>query len=140
MKIRTVLMVTLAAVFALPALACGPMISGGTSNINTGTGRTVSPERDHWARRRIKQLRAEMDAHRKADQTARTLDHILGVADNNAGRALFPEGASAAAQRRYMINRYEFLALKAELGKANAKDIAELRALQAALLTPYPSR
>jgi hypothetical protein len=37
-------------------------------------------------------------------------------------------------RRQYLINRYEFLALKTERGKATAKDIAELRALQNYLL------
>ena len=41
---------------------------------------------------------------------------------------------NSAERRQYYINRFEFLALKAERGKATAKDIAEMRALQHYLL------
>src|SRR6266481_477688 len=105
MKIRTVLIVALAAIFALPALACGP----GMSNNNTGTGGQMSSGRDSWTKKRIRHLKGEMEEQKKADRTARTLDRILGGADNNVGRVMFPQGASSAAQRQNMINRYEFL-------------------------------
>jgi hypothetical protein len=116
---------------SLPVFANGPMPA---DNSNSTSNSNMNPGRERWTRNRIKHLKHEMEEHRKADQTARNIDRILGGADENVGRVMFPQGASSAARRRYMINRYEFLALKAERGNASAKDIAEMRALRAALL------
>lgn len=75
-----------------------------------------------------------MDDYNKANTVAREMDRASGAVNNDAGRFFFPSGMSARAQRQHMINRYEFLALKAERGKASADDKAEMRALQHALL------
>jgi hypothetical protein len=131
MKRLTIAVVAIAIISSPSLFANGPMPADNNSSTSNSN---MSPGREQWTRRRIKHLKHEMDEHRKADQTARNIDRILGGADENVGRVMFPQGASSAARRRYMINRYEFLALKAERGNASAKDIAEMRALRAALL------
>jgi hypothetical protein len=71
-----------------------------------------------------------MDDYRKAQRTADNLGYATGEWVPQMHR-------NQAERRQYMINRYEFLALKAERGKASGKDIAELRALQNALLSGH---
>ncbi|HJT80331.1 MAG TPA: hypothetical protein VJ719_03960, partial [Chthoniobacterales bacterium] len=63
MKTRLVLVFSLTIVFALPCFANDPSMTGGggsNTNMNSGGGRQMSPGRDQWTRRRIKQLRRQM--------------------------------------------------------------------------------
>ena len=129
MNIRTTLIVISAVVGAYPALANGPMPGDSQAPNNNGSSQ-MSPERERWVRNRMKHLRDEMHEQQKADTIAREMDRLQAATNNNYGRFMFPEGASPAAQHQYMINRYEFLALKAERGKATPKERAEMRALQ----------
>ena len=132
MKVRTLLIAVLTALFGLPVFANGPMpgdpgMSGGNSTSNTNTGGQMHPGRERFTRRRIKHLRQEMDDYKKAQRTADQLGYATGEYVPQMHR-------NPAERRQYLINRYEFLALKAERGKATAKDIADLRALQNYLL------
>jgi hypothetical protein len=129
----TALIFSLLAFIAAPGFANGPMPgdSGMSSNSNTtvttGGGRQMSGGRDRFSRRRIKHLRQEMDDYRKAQRAADALGY-------GTGEYLPQMHRNPAERRQYMINRYEFLALKAERGRASAKDIAEMHALQHHLL------
>jgi hypothetical protein len=58
------------------------------------------------------------------------IDRILGAADNNTVWVVFPQGQSSAEHCQYMKARFEFLALKTEVGRASPKEISEMRALQ----------
>jgi|KBSMisStaDraftv2_1062788.scaffolds.fasta_scaffold119581_2 Ni/Co efflux regulator RcnB len=129
MKIRTALVVFAVAIFVTPAIACGPMggSTGGTTMTNNTGGRQMSQGRDQWSKKRIKHLRRQMDDYKKAQRTADGLGYATGEYVPQMHR-------NPAEQRQYYINRYEFLALKAERGKATQKDIAEMRALQHYLL------
>ncbi|MEP7016130.1 MAG: hypothetical protein ABI925_11875 [Verrucomicrobiota bacterium] len=123
MKIRVVLIVSLAALIALPAIACGP--SGGSSQ---NTGHSMSPGRKQWTKKRMKHLKQQMSDYNSAQKWSDGLGYATGEWVPQMHR-------NSAEHRRYMINRYEFLALKAEHGRASANDIAEMRGLQAALLS-----
>lgn len=128
MKIRVLLNVAFTGLFALPALANGPMPGDpGTSSSTSAQPNNMSPGRQRWTKRRMKHLRQQMTDYKKAQQTADALGYATGEYVPQLHR-------NPAEVRRHMINRYEFLALKAERGKASANDIAEMRALQAALL------
>ena len=129
MKMHCVLVVMLIGILAGPAFACGPTMngSGGGTMTNTGHPSNMSPGRERWTRKRIKHLRGQMDDYKKAQRTADGLGYATGE--------YVPQmHHNPAEQRQYYINRYEFLALKAERGKASAKDLAEMRALQNYLL------
>ena len=112
----------LALLIPLPAFANDPsMPSGGTS------GSQMNPGRDHYTRKRIKELKTQMTDYKKAQRAADTLGYATGEWVPQMHR-------NPAAYRQHLINRYEFLALKAERGKATSKDIAEMRALHNHLL------
>jgi hypothetical protein len=68
-----------------------------------------------------------MDDYKKAQRTADGLGYATGEYLPQMHR-------NSAEQRHHYINRYEFLALKRERGKATQKDVAEMRALQHYLL------
>lgn len=115
---RLLVIGALALLVSSPAFANDPsMPSGGQ----------MSPGRDHYTRKRIKELKQQMTDYKHAQRTADTLGYATGE--------YVPQmHHNAAAYRQHLINRYEFLALKAERGKATAKDVAEMHALQNALL------
>ena len=123
----------LALFLALPAFANGPMPSDQPTT-STSSGRPMSPGRKNWTKKRVKHLKQEMNTYKSAERTSKGIDRMLGAADNNPNAVFFPSGQSAAEHRRYMINRFEYLAIKAEHGRASAKEIAEMQALQGALL------
>ena len=132
MKSARLLILAFASAIAAPGFANGPMPADGNmstqnSTVTTGGGTQMNSGRDRWTRRRIKHLRQQNDDYRKAQRTADTLGYATGEYVPQMHR-------NTAAQRQHMINRYEFLALKAERGKATQKDVAELRALQHYLL------
>jgi hypothetical protein len=137
MKIQLVCAIASAIALVSPILANGPMPgdSGGSSYSN-GASEGMSPGRRHWTKHRIHELSERMSEYRKADRAAREMDRFQGAVDNNYGRFIVPEGASSTAQRHYMIDRFEYLALKAERGKATERDKAEMRALRGQLLPP----
>lgn len=126
MKIRTVSLASLAAVFALPAFANGPM--PGDPGMSSSAPKNTSPGRQQWTKKRIKHLKQQMSDHKKARQWSDNLGYATGEYVPQLHR-------NAAEQRKHLINLYEFLALKAERGKATAKDIAQMRALQQYLLS-----
>jgi hypothetical protein len=123
------LVIILAGIVAVPAFGCGPMGtgSGGGTTTSNGGGRQISPGRERFTRRRIHHLRRQMDDYKKAQRTADNLGYATGEWAPQMHR-------NPAERRQYYINRYEFLALKAERGKATSKDLAEMRALQHHLL------
>jgi Ni/Co efflux regulator RcnB len=128
MSIRTVLIAIFAAVFVLPAFANDPAMStnnGGGTQMNGGSQN--NPGRVRWTRKRIKHLRQRIDDYKKAERASDNLGYATGEWVPQMHR-------NQAERRQYLINRYEFLALKAERGRATAKDIAEMRALQNSLL------
>ena len=125
------LLVVMLIVIVRPTFACGPGMNGsggGTMTNNTGRPSNMSPGREQWTRKRIKHLRGQMDDYKKAQRTADGLGYATGEYVPQMHR-------NPAEQRQYYINRYEFLALKRERGKASQKDIAEMRALQHYLLS-----
>ena len=123
MKIRTLMVVLFASLFALPALACGPMPSGGSS----GGSSYKNPGRKKWAKKRIKQLKGKMSDYHKAQQWSDGLGYATGEMVPQVRR-------NAVEHRQFLIHRYEFLALKAEYGKASITEQIEMRALQSYLL------
>lgn len=78
------------------------------------------------SRKRMIVLKKQMREYRKAQNTADIMDLMQGH--------VYPAEPSREAQRRYMINKYEYLALKAERGHATTADVAEMRRLQHTLL------
>jgi hypothetical protein len=131
---KRLLMISVLALFlALPAFANGPMPTDQPTT-STSSGRPMSPGRKTWTKKRVKHLKQEMNTYKSAERTTKNIDRMLGAADNNAGTVMFPSGQSPAEHRRYMINRFEYLAIKAEHGRASANEMAEMRALQSALL------
>lgn len=130
---RLVMISALVLFLAPPAFANGPMPSDQPTTSTSG-GRPMSPGRRSWTKKRVKQLKQEMNTYKSAERTTQGIDRMLGAADNNPGAVFFPQGQSPAEHRRYMINRFEYLAIKAEHGRASPNEMAELRALQAALL------
>jgi hypothetical protein len=133
MNIRTALILGMTMVFSLPAFGNGPgmtdtpMTNGGGTTTNNGGGRQMSPGRDQWTRRRIKHLRRQMDDYKKAQRASDNLGYATGEYVPQIHR-------NPAEYRQHLINRYEFLALKAERGKATSNDIAEMHAIKHRLL------
>jgi hypothetical protein len=95
--------------------------SGGTSVTVT---KSVSPSRERYTRKRIIVLKQQIHDYKHAQKTADKLDLMLGTYSN----------PSRELMRRYLINRFELLALKAERGRATRDDLNELRQLQQILL------
>lgn len=115
-----------------PGLANEPPPSNTSQSSPTRSGtsvtvtKAVSPARQRYTKQRILVLKQQMGEYKKAQRTADKLDLMLGHYSN----------PSREAQRRYLINRFEFLALKAERGRATRDDLNELRQLQQMLLGP----
>lgn len=126
MKLAAITCGIVAAVMAIPARACGP----GMTTAPSGGGNSTHPGRQRWVRHRMKQLDQQMHDHREANKWSDGLGYATGEFVPQMHR-------NAAEERRYMINRFEYLALKTERGKASAKDRAEMRWLQGELLSSH---
>ena len=127
MKLQALSVSILAAMLVQPVLANDPTMSNtAPSNASSSaTGpRTMSPSREKYTRKRVIVLKQQMHDYGKAQKVADKLDLMLGR---------FPT-RSPEAERRYMINRFEYLALKAERGRATRADLAEMQQLQHTLL------
>jgi len=131
MKLHAFSISILAAVLVYPSLANEPSASNTAPSNNSSSGstvtvtRTVSPGRERYTRRRIIELRQQIREHQKAQSVADKMDILLGH---------YPTSPSREAERHYLTNRFELLALKAERGRATRADIAELQQLQHILL------
>jgi len=119
MKIRTLPTVLFSAMFALPALACGPMPSGGSSG--------PSPQHKNYHHRRIKELKQKMHDYNSAQKWSDGLGYATGEMVPQMNR-------NKAEHRQFLIHHYEFLVHKEQLGKASVKDQIERRALESYLL------
>lgn len=130
MKLQALSISVLAAIFAHPGQACGPSASNTAQPTNnTTSSSTVTVQRkmsESDSRKRMIVLKKQMREYRKAQNTADIMDLMQGH--------VYPAEPSREAQRRYMINKYEYLALKAERGHATTADVAEMRRLQHTLL------
>ncbi|SRR6266542_3336508 len=130
MELRVLSITVLAAMLVPSGLANEPTASNTAPSNNRSSGssvtvtRTVNPGRIIYTRRRIIELRQQIREYEKAQKTADKMDLLLGRYSN----------PSPAVERRYLINRFEFLALKAERGRATRADLDELRQLQHTLL------
>lgn len=98
--------------------------SSSSSGTSVTVTKTVSPSRKQYTRKRILVLKQQTAEYKRAQRTADKLDFMLGQYSN----------PSQDLQRRYLINRFELLALKAELGRATRDELNELRQLQHKLL------
>lgn len=87
----------------------------------------MTPGRERATRKRIIVLKEQMREYRKAQRVADVMDAMQG-------HLLYPSEPSPEAQRRHMINRFEYLALKAERGHATTAEVTEMRRLQHTLL------
>jgi hypothetical protein len=130
MKLRAFSFSMLAAMLVHPSVANEPTASNTTApnKVRSGTTvtvtRTMTPARRRYVRKRIVVLKEQVREYEKAQNVADTMDFM-------SGRFTSP---SREAQQRYLKNRFEYLALKAELGKATPADLNELRRLQHTLL------
>jgi hypothetical protein len=122
MKLRTVLIIGLTILFASPSPACGPSNGSGTS-VQPNSGQAMTPRRQ-WIRKRLRHLKNKRG---EEERMQRGLDGV----DLSQGH--YP-GRSSAYTRQRMIDRYEFLALKAERGRATPSEMAEMKLLQNTLL------
>ena len=122
-KLSAITCGVLVLVMASPVLACGPAVS-------SGGGGSSNPGRKRWVRHRTRQLDQQMHDYREARKWSDGLGYATGEFVPQMHR-------NQAEERRYMINRYEYLALKQERGKASAQDKAEMRALQRTLLPSH---
>jgi len=110
--------------FALPVFACGPSTAPMGSNTTSNEHHHTGSGREHWRKKRIKHLRHKLDEYNNAQKFANGMDGVDGHHS-----APDPE-----EKHRYWVNRYEFLALKAEAGQATVTELHELRWLQGKLL------
>jgi hypothetical protein len=129
MKFQTVLIIGLTILFASPSPACGPsngqpMSNSSGSSAQSNSGQPMTPRRQ-WIRKRLRHLKNKRG---EEERMQRGLDGV----DLSQGH--YP-GRSSAYTRQRMIDRYEFLALKAERGRATASDLAEMKLLQNTLLS-----
>src|SRR5256885_14271868 len=119
MKIRTLMVVLFASLFALPALACGPMPE---SHHHGGQ----SPGRDKWTKKRMKHLQGEKKRLKhsgpgmatKATSKWEQFNKPLAYTDADAQRA--------ARKQAQIKNAIEYLSLKRERGEASPKEQAQL--------------
>ena len=133
MKLQALSISVLAAMLVHPGQACGPAASNTAQPTNNTTSsstvtvqRKMSPGRESASRKRIIVLKQQMREYRKAQNTADIMDLMQGH--------VYPAEPSREAQRRYMISRFEYLALKAERGHATTAEVTEMRQLQHTLL------
>jgi hypothetical protein len=126
MKIKAVSIVALAATFALPVLACGPMISGGGTSSTTGGGR------EQWTKKRIhvlKERRQHYQEHVHHGGDVRDL-YAHGLEDNPYfGHDETALRERAAIKRQHEIDTIEFLAIKKERGELSPAGQHKLNAL-----------
>ena len=141
MKFSRLAVSVLAVIIAMPAFACGPGGSMGSSgNKPPKTGR------QKWVGHRIRILKNQMRPHEDAQRTADRLGEILDGADGKAGdiaatearnqmpRALLVRQPQSAEEKKYMFNRFEYLALKKERKGLSAGEAAEMFALKHVLV------
>ena len=124
--IRSIVMLGLIAVFATPAFACGPTGGGKkkqqqaqqgttTTTVTSGGGGQRTP-REKWVRHRMGDLKETNSEYKKSQNIANLGDLALGTNTYQ----------SSAAYRQHLVNRFEFLALKREKGRATQGDVAEM--------------
>ena len=124
MKIRTLLIVIFASVFALPGLACGPMTGGGE-----GHHHKQKPKRAKWTKTRLKQLEDERHQLKhggpgfitKSRSKLQQLENPFAVTDADIEKERI--------KRAKIKNAIEYLALKNERGQLDPAGQAKLRAL-----------
>ncbi len=136
MKIRTLLIALFASLFALPALANGPMPeSTGESHHHSGHG----PGRAKWTKKRMKELQDERKQLKhggpgmmtKARSKLQQMDNPFAYTDADAQRA--------ARKQAQLKNAIEFLSLKKERGELSPQGQAQLNALIQYYRTNYMS-
>jgi hypothetical protein len=120
MKMRTVSIAILAGLFALPALANGPMAEdpGMSSNSNSNSGQ-MNPGREQWTRKRIQHLKQRRVRYHKEGYPGGDVRDGMGGAPDNP----YLTNDEAALRRRDAIKRQhdidtmELLMLKKERGE-----------------------
>lgn len=138
MKIRTLLIALFACLFALPALANGPMpesMGPAESHHHSNQG----PGRAQWTKKRMKELQDERKRLKhsgpgmmtKARSKVQQFNNPLAYTDADAERA--------ARKRAQLKNAIEFLALKKERGELSPQGQAQLNALINYYRTNYMS-
>jgi len=130
MKLQALSVSVLVAMLMPHGLANEPPPSNTAQSSATSSGTSVtvtkgvSPARQKYTKKRIIVLKQQIHDYKHAQKTADKLDLMLGTYSN----------PSRELMRRYLINRFELLALKAERGRATRDDLNELRQLQQILL------
>lgn len=128
MKIRTVLVLLTAAFLALPAYACGPGMSNGTTSTSNG-GRQMSPGRERWTRKRLghlKRQRQQLNQPRGYDE----VDMYSHLQQMNDPFAITASDKRRDAERRQReMNVIETLAIKKERGELTPKGEKKLQDL-----------
>jgi hypothetical protein len=138
MKFSRLAVSVLAVIVAMPAFACGPGGSSGYKPSKSG--------RQKWVGNRIRILKNEMrpreHAQRTADQLGEILDGVDGKLGNVAAtearnqlpRAILVRPPQSPEEKKYMFQRYEYLALKKERKGVSAGEAAEMFALKHVLV------
>lgn len=130
MKLQALSVSVLVATLVPHSLANEPPPSNTAQSSTTRSGtsvtltKAVSPARQEYSQKRIIVLKQQIHDYKHAQKTADKLDLMLGTYSN----------PSRELMRRYLIDRFELLALKAERGGATRDDLNELRRLQQILL------
>lgn len=140
MKIRTLLVICIAAIFAMPAVACGP----GMTQPSGGGGGQVHG-RKKAVKRRMGELKPKIDEYEHAQRAANGIDEFLHGIDGKAGsvaideahrhmpRAILVRKPQSPEERLYMFRRFEYLALKKERKGLSGGEAAEMYALRSVL-------
>ena len=105
MKLSAVVIGILAAVITLPALACGPMTSGGSTTSASGD----NTRRQRWVKKRVEHLNQQNEDYRAL--RARTkIDRAIGPGVSS------DMSEFEAIQKQHKREQVELLMLKNELG------------------------
>jgi hypothetical protein len=114
---KRLIAVALAILIVAPVFACGPAASNSNSSTSTSSRpRKNHSKRERWAKKRMWELEGKQ------------FWHNLATSDQETHYST-PAKASLEVRREHLHNRFEYLALKQELGRATPREKEELRNL-----------
>ncbi len=105
MKLSAVVIGILAAVITLPALACGPMTSGGSTTSGSGD----NTGRHRWVKKRVEHLHQQNEDYRALRARAK-VNNVIGLGGQDSTEF-------EAIQKQHKREQVELLMLKNELGE-----------------------
>ena len=104
MKLSAIAIGILAAVITLPALACGPMTSGGSMTSSSSD----NTRRQRWVKKRVEHLHQQNEDYR-ALRARSKVDRVIGPSGEDSREF-------EAIQREHKREQVDLLMLKNELG------------------------